>query len=285
MWMLLASLLGVCRVELFAQQARDENSPAGRWEVLENCRLVTNEFVDGDSFHVVHKDRSYIFRLYFVDAPESDPSLSERIEDQANYFGISTGDIPRGGAMASKHVRERLKRAPFTVVTRWQNAGGRSQLARFYGIVLTDGERLEEELVRAGLARIYGLRANWPQGTRATTFINRLKNLELEARMQGRGLWNTNDFPTVTNPGEPGTRNVETTVVTAETPLDPNTATYEELQKLPGIGPVLAERIMAHRPYRRIKDVDAVPGIGPVTFGRIRPLLKIQETSPEPDQQ
>jgi endonuclease YncB( thermonuclease family) len=234
---------------------------------------------------VVHNDRSYIFRLYFVDTPESDPSLRERIQDQAAYFGISNGDIPRGATMASKLVRDRLKQAPFTVVTRWQNAGGRSQLARFYGIVLVNGERMEEELVRTGMARIYGLRANWPAGTRSTTYINKLKNLELQARLERRGLWNTNDFPTVTNPGEPASRKVETSVVTAETPLDPNTATYEELQKLPGIGPVLSERIMAHRPYRRIEDVDAVPGIGPVTFGRIRPLLKIQETSPEPDQQ
>jgi competence protein ComEA len=46
-----------------------------------------------------------------------------------------------------------------------------------------------------------------------------------------------------------------------------NTATVDQLQALPRIGPVLAQRIVEfrqqHGPFARPEDLDAVPGIGP----------------------
>jgi competence protein ComEA len=55
--------------------------------------------------------------------------------------------------------------------------------------------------------------------------------------------------------------------------LNINTATDQELEALPGIGPVLAGRIIAGRPYRAVEDLDRVPGIGPKRLERIRPLV------------
>jgi competence protein ComEA len=55
--------------------------------------------------------------------------------------------------------------------------------------------------------------------------------------------------------------------------LNINTATVQELEALPGIGPVLAGRIIAGRPYRAVEDLDRVPGIGPKRLGKIRPLV------------
>ena len=110
-WGVLIALLGgwmVVVTTALGQQTRDSANPEGKWEVLEGCTLVTNSMIDGDSFQVQHKDRTYIFRLYFVDAPEADVSLRERIEDQAAYFGISTADIPRTGKLAAQFTRERL---------------------------------------------------------------------------------------------------------------------------------------------------------------------------------
>jgi len=45
--------------------------------------------------------------------------------------------------------------------------------------------------------------------------------------------------------------------------VDLNEASFEELQTLPGIGPKLAERIMANRPYHKVDDLLKVQGIGP----------------------
>lgn len=62
--------------------------------------------------------------------------------------------------------------------------------------------------------------------------------------------------------------------------LDPNRAPPEELERLPGIGPVLARRIVARRerdgPFRRPSDLLAVSGIGPRTLERIRPHLDLR---------
>lgn len=56
-----------------------------------------------------------------------------------------------------------------------------------------------------------------------------------------------------------------------------NRATAEELQRLPGVGPALAQRILAHRqqhgPFRTLADLDAVSGIGPALLSRIGPLV------------
>ncbi len=256
-----------------AQQVKSATQPDGAWEILDGCRLVTNSVVDGDSFHVSHKGREYIFRLYFVDTPEVDASLTERAVDQAAYFGIGTKDIPRGGRKAADFARQKLMGREFTVVTRWRNAMGRSTLARFYGVVLARGENLAEELVANGWGRIYGLKANWPDGPRSTTFINKLKNLELGAREKRLGMWNTNEF-----------RHATFTVMTAATKerprkgsvrgVDLNEASFEELQSLPGIGPKMAERIMANRPYQKIEDLVKVNGIGESKMVRLKPLVR-----------
>ena len=47
---------------------------------LDNCVLVMNRFSDGDSFHVSAKGKEYIFRLYFVDAPETDAEYPKRVK-------------------------------------------------------------------------------------------------------------------------------------------------------------------------------------------------------------
>lgn len=70
--------------------------------------------------------------------------------------------------------------------------------------------------------------------------------------------------------------------------LDPNAATAESLEVLPGIGPSRAAAIVAERerqPFRDVADLRRVRGIGPVTLARIAPWLAIgaePATSPPP---
>jgi len=265
---------------LFAQQVRTADGSEAKWEVLERCRLLTNAVVDGDSFRVQHWGREYIFRLYFVDLPESDAALDERSRDQAAYFGISAKDIQQAGKLASQFTREALTDKEFNVITRWQNAMGRSRLAKFCAVVLVDGKNLAEELVANGHARIYGLRANWPGGPNSSTFINKLKNLEITAREQKRGVWDETAFPRqVDIAGSKTSTNVPTGTRVEPRLVDINTASYEELQKLPRIGPKLAERIMAHRPYKSVDELDNVSGIGPATMKQLKPLITAGEAS------
>lgn len=56
-------------------------------------------------------------------------------------------------------------------------------------------------------------------------------------------------------------------------PVNVNTATLQQLETLPGIGPALAQRIVDHRPYHTVEDLLDVPGIGPATLEELRPLV------------
>lgn len=61
--------------------------------------------------------------------------------------------------------------------------------------------------------------------------------------------------------------------------LNINTATVDQIQSLPGIGPALAGRIMAYRaahgPFTSLADLDKVEGIGPKTLERLAPLITV----------
>jgi competence protein ComEA len=66
--------------------------------------------------------------------------------------------------------------------------------------------------------------------------------------------------------------------------LDPNRSGEEELDRLPGVGPRVAEAIIRHRAeeggFQRPEDLLDVPGIGPATLARIRPHLDFSRGVP-----
>lgn len=65
--------------------------------------------------------------------------------------------------------------------------------------------------------------------------------------------------------------------------LDLNTATSDELERLPGIGPSRARAILELRAqlkrFARVEDLLRVKGIGRATFRRLRPLVRVDEVT------
>ena len=64
-----------------------------------------------------------------------------------------------------------------------------------------------------------------------------------------------------------------------EPPINVNAASPEELQRLPGVGPVMAGAIAAARaakPFESVNDLDRVKGIGPKTLERLRPFVTVR---------
>ena len=228
------------------------------WITLENCRLVPSEANDGDSFHVSVNGKEFIFRLYLVDAPETDAANPARLIEQAKYFGISVPQVIEMGEAAKEFTQEKLAE-PFTVVTRMANAMGRSNTERFYAFVQTKEGDLGEQLVANGLARIYGRRVTTPGASSSAAERQKLEGLKDEAKRRKVGGWGTSGRTD---------RNVDAGK------LDVNTATEKQLRDLPGIGPVMARRIIDARPFRSADDLKKVNGIGDKKYAKIRPYFQ-----------
>jgi competence protein ComEA len=62
-------------------------------------------------------------------------------------------------------------------------------------------------------------------------------------------------------------------------PIDLNSASVDQLDALPGVGPVLAQRIVDYRQqhgsFASIDDLNNVPGIGPAKFAELKPLVAV----------
>lgn len=76
--------------------------------------------------------------------------------------------------------------------------------------------------------------------------------------------------------GEAGGR----TPSTPGAPVDINTATNAELERLPGIGPKIAAAIVEHRsangPFRSVEDLQLVKGIGPKKLEALRNSIVVR---------
>ena len=74
-------------------------------------------------------------------------------------------------------------------------------------------------------------------------------------------------------------QNQLTKIVSPEPPIELNQATLEQLMQLPGIGQTKAEEIIAYRQkingFDKIEQIQEVPGIGPVLFGKIKDLIMV----------
>lgn len=81
-------------------------------------------------------------------------------------------------------------------------------------------------------------------------------------------------------PADPGIAGIEAgTGAASAGPLDLNSASATDLETLPGVGPVLAERIVAYRdqsgPFRTIDQLIEVAGIGPAVLDDVTDLVRV----------
>ena len=260
----------------------------GDWITLENCRLVPNTANDGDSFHVSVNGKEYIFRLYLVDAPETDAANPARLIEQAKDFGITVPQVIELGETAKAFAGEKLAE-PFTVITHMANAMGRSNIERFYAFVQTKDGDLGEQLIANGLARIHGTSATPPGASSSAAERQRLEQLQDDAKRRKVGGWGMSGQPlnvasaapepvasaspsiSVTPALAAPTKSMDRAVDAGK--LDVNTAAEKQLRDLPGIGPVLAQRIIAARPFRSADDLKKVNGIGEKKYEKIRPYF------------
>jgi DNA uptake protein ComE-like DNA-binding protein len=264
-------------------------------ESFPNCQFVDETWADGDSFPVRFPDGTVrTIRLYGVDCLESSvegsDSNARRLRDQKRWFGIPSMQTAHTLGIDGKTETKNQLSKPFTVHTAFADARGDSCYQRIYGFVTTStGHDLSELLVSKGLARAFGVARQRPEGTTGEEWREHLKDLEIIAAKKDLGAWSKTDWNEL--PAERSAARLEEAEIAAvkgtgtksppSTPIDLNTASRDELLSLPGIGEVMALRLIEARPFSSIDGLLEVPGIGDATFERLAPFVSVaKQTKP-----
>lgn len=83
--------------------------------------------------------------------------------------------------------------------------------------------------------------------------------------------------PRRASPAAPGANEGGEDAAAPAGPIHLNTATVEQLDELPGVGPVTAQKIVDYREqhgaFSSVDDLDAIPGIGPARLEQLRELV------------
>ena len=157
------------------------------------------------------------------------------------------------------------------------NRADRAQLLQLPGVGKATADRIEAyRLAHGGFQSVDELL--WVGGV-GPVLLERLRPLVCVETTEGAGEAGPAGPPTRV-PVAPVTRGKKPELTGA---VDINRAKPEELQRLPGIGPRMSERIVATRakgPFRSADELRRVPGIGAKTLERLRPYVTVDGRAP-----
>ena len=263
-------------------------------EKIPACSVVPTTWGDGDSFLIQTKGGiQHTVRLYGVDCIEmhvTDETDARRLRAQRRYFGVSeVGGSPQASIALAKETGKlaaaetaRALSQPFTIHTSFADARGDAKFKRIYAFVTTaDGEDLGERLVRLGLARAFGVYRETPDGKHYDVYREKLRDLELRASKKENGIWAKTDWDKL--PSERALQRDEeaelslakgSKKISPAAVFDVNSADRDQLLSIPGVGEVMANRIIQGRPYTTSDDLGKVEGIGPKTLESLRKHLR-----------
>ena len=263
---------------------------------VEGCTLVAADWADGDSFPVrTPAGEVHTVRLYGADCLEqhvSGETDARRLRGQRRYFGITSvrPDAAASIALAKDLARQsteetrRFLARPFTIHTSFADARGDGRHKRIYAFVIdAAGRDLAQHLVSTGLARAYGVGRTTLAGDSAEEYRETLADFELQAAKRGAGIWAHTDWnalPVERRLERHEEQELRVAIDGAAPPgftVEINTASREDLMRLPQVGETLASRIIERRPYRRITDLLEVDGIGPSTYRALKPMLRLDQ--------
>ena len=136
---------------------------------------------------------------------------------------------------------------------------------------LPPGSRLQDAVTAAG-----GLAASAdPDSVNLAARLQDGEKIDIPVRPAPSPTLRPGEIPQRLNPLSPTPE--EPPTPSSDHPVNINTATQAELESLPGIGPITAQKILeyrsSHGPFSRAEAIQNVPGIGPKTYERLKDLI------------
>lgn len=184
------------------------------------------------------------------------------------YLAVVLALLALGGRFALGREETRAPAAP-PAVLRAEEAPARMLVVHVVGAVrrpglyrLPEGSRVQDALERAGGPRAKAELA----AVNLAAPVADGQQVVVPARGAGHA-------PGVSGSGSSGAAGLPGGTVHL------NSATLDELDTLPGVGPITAQKILDYRAangaFRSVDELDAVPGIGPTRLEELRPLVDL----------